>query len=110
MNKLGQSCGPPHWPRWLLLERAFQDGSEKGGLHFAAVTLRAICEEVERRRLLDKQTPLSSTACHARSKASVNFFTWSASIYSTGRHPMAEPSIAPMCRAASITSSLGYQG
>jgi hypothetical protein len=41
------------WPRWLLLERAFQDASATGDLHFAALTLRTMCEEIERQRPLD---------------------------------------------------------
>jgi hypothetical protein len=41
------------WPRWLLLERAFQDASNTGHLHFAALTLRTMCEEIEHQRLLD---------------------------------------------------------
>jgi hypothetical protein len=41
------------WPRWLLLERAFYDASDTGDLHFAALTLRTMCEEIERQRLLD---------------------------------------------------------
>ena len=41
------------WPRWLLLERAFYDASDTGDLHFSALTLRTMCEEIERQRLLD---------------------------------------------------------
>jgi hypothetical protein len=41
------------WPRWLLLELAFRDSSDTGDLHFAALTLRTMCEEIERQRLLD---------------------------------------------------------
>lgn len=41
------------WPRWLLLERAFLDGSATGDLLFAALTLRTMCEEVQRLHALD---------------------------------------------------------
>jgi hypothetical protein len=41
------------WPRWLLLEQAFQDASDTGDLQFAALTLRTMCEEIERQRPLD---------------------------------------------------------
>src|ERR1035437_6195822 len=41
------------WPRWLLLERAFYDASDTGDLHFSALTLRTMCEEIERQKLLD---------------------------------------------------------
>jgi hypothetical protein len=41
------------WPRWLLLERAFLDGSATGDLLFAALTLRTMCEEVLRLHALD---------------------------------------------------------
>lgn len=41
------------WSRWLLLERAFVDASETGDLAFAAVTLRTLCEEVQRLLCLD---------------------------------------------------------
>lgn len=41
------------WPRWLLLERAFLDGSTTGDLLFAALTLRTMCEEVQRLHALD---------------------------------------------------------
>lgn len=44
---------PAAWPRWLLLEHAFEDASETGDLHFAALILRTMCEELERLRLLD---------------------------------------------------------
>jgi hypothetical protein len=44
---------PSSWPRWLLLEEAFRDSSETGDLHFAALALRTMCEEIERQRLLD---------------------------------------------------------
>ena len=45
------------WPRWLLLERAFYDASDTGDLHFSALTLRTMCEEIERQRLLDLNRP-----------------------------------------------------
>jgi hypothetical protein len=41
------------WPRWLLLERAFLDASNSGDLHFAALLLRTMCEEIDRQHLLD---------------------------------------------------------
>jgi hypothetical protein len=41
------------WPRWLLLEQAFHDASDAGDLHFSAITLRTMCEEIERQNLLD---------------------------------------------------------
>jgi len=41
------------WPRWLLLERAFLDSSATGDLLFAALTLRTMCEEVQRLHALD---------------------------------------------------------
>jgi hypothetical protein len=41
------------WPRWLLLEYAFRDASNSGDLHFAALLLRTMCEEIERLHLLD---------------------------------------------------------
>jgi hypothetical protein len=41
------------WPRWLLLERAFIDGSATGDLPFAALALRAMCEEAQRLHALD---------------------------------------------------------
>jgi hypothetical protein len=37
----------------LLLELAFRDSSDTGDLHFAALTLRTMCEEIERQRVLD---------------------------------------------------------
>ena len=39
--------------RWLLLERAFLDGSATGDLLFAALTLRTMCEELQRLSALD---------------------------------------------------------
>lgn len=41
------------WPRWLLLERAFLDASNTGDLLFAALTLRTMCEELQRLHALD---------------------------------------------------------
>jgi hypothetical protein len=41
------------WPRWLLLERAFLDGSTAGDLLFVALTLRTMCEEVQRLHAID---------------------------------------------------------
>jgi hypothetical protein len=41
------------WPRWLLLERAFLDGSVTGDLLFAVLALRAMCEEAQRLHALD---------------------------------------------------------
>lgn len=41
------------WPRWLFLEQAFLDGSASGDLPFAALTLRTMCEEVQRLHALD---------------------------------------------------------
>lgn len=41
------------WPRWLYLERAFLDGSATGDLHFAAIALRALCEELKWQNALD---------------------------------------------------------
>jgi hypothetical protein len=41
------------WPRWLLLERTFLDGSATGDLLFAVLALRAMCEEVQRLHALD---------------------------------------------------------
>ena len=41
------------WPRWLLLERAFLDGSATGDLLFAALALRTMCEEVQRLHAID---------------------------------------------------------
>jgi hypothetical protein len=41
------------WPRWLLLEQAFWDASNSGDLHFAALILRTMSEEIERQHLLD---------------------------------------------------------
>jgi hypothetical protein len=46
------------WPRWLLLERAFLDGSATGDLLFAALALRAMCEEVQRLHALDLSSDL----------------------------------------------------
>jgi hypothetical protein len=45
------------WPRWLLLEHAFRDASNSGDLHFAALLLRTMCEEIERQHLLDVDRP-----------------------------------------------------
>jgi hypothetical protein len=42
-----------HWPRWLVLERAFHDGSATGDLLFAALALRTMCEELQRLHALD---------------------------------------------------------
>lgn len=44
---------PAAWPRWLLLEHAFEDASETGDLHFAALVVRTMCEELQRLSLLD---------------------------------------------------------
>ena len=44
------------WPRWLFLEQAFLDGSASGDLLFAALTLRTMCEEVQRLHALDLRT------------------------------------------------------
>ena len=41
------------WPRWLFLEQAFLDGSASGDLLFTALTLRTMCEEVQRLLALD---------------------------------------------------------
>jgi hypothetical protein len=41
------------WPRWLLLERAFRDASDSGDLHFSALLLRTMSEEIERQRVLN---------------------------------------------------------
>ena len=41
------------WSRWLLLERALFDGSATGDLQFSALTLRTMCEEVQRLYALD---------------------------------------------------------
>ena len=41
------------WARWLLLERAFLDGSMTGDLLFAALALRTMCEEVQVLHALD---------------------------------------------------------
>jgi hypothetical protein len=42
-----------YWPRWLMLERAFLDASSTGDLLFAALTLRTMCEELQRLHALD---------------------------------------------------------
>ena len=41
------------WARWLLLERAFLDGSMTGDLLFSALALRTMCEEVQVLHALD---------------------------------------------------------
>ena len=41
------------WARWLLLEHALLDASATGDLSFAAVTLRTMCEEIQRLHALD---------------------------------------------------------
>ena len=41
------------WPRWLLLERTFLDGSNTGDLLFSALAIRTMCEEVQRLHSLD---------------------------------------------------------
>jgi hypothetical protein len=41
------------WPRWLFFERAFLDGSNTGDLLFSALTIRTMCEEVQKLRSLD---------------------------------------------------------
>ena len=58
------------WPRWLLLERAFFDGSETGDLLFAALMLRTMCEELQRLSALDLDA--DQLACLAESNDSVD--------------------------------------
>lgn len=41
------------WPRWLHLEQAFLDGAATGDLLFAAISLRTMCEELQRLHALD---------------------------------------------------------
>lgn len=41
------------WPRWILLERAFLDGSAAGDLLFSALAIRTLCEEAQRLLSLD---------------------------------------------------------
>lgn len=53
---LGPALQAASWPRWLLLERAFLDGSETGDLLFSALVIRTMCEEAERLHILDLDT------------------------------------------------------
>ena len=41
------------WSRWLMIERGFLDGSATGDLLFAALSLRTMCEELQRLKVLD---------------------------------------------------------
>ena len=57
------------WPRWLLLERAFLDGSATGDLAFTALTLRSMCEEVQRLHALDLDADQLAVLAASRSDA-----------------------------------------
>ena len=50
---LGPVLHAAAWARWLLLERAFLDGSATGDLQFAALVLRTMCEEIQRLHATD---------------------------------------------------------
>ena len=50
---LGPVLHSAAWARWLLLERAFLDGSATGDLQFAALVLRTMCEEIQRLHATD---------------------------------------------------------